>query len=151
EQLLRQLALEQHLAYAELLAQLRQALAASSRRQPNSGTLLSPLVELLSQELDAAGSLATALAAALALARGAGAPAPSEAPSRSPGETSDADLRLLLALLHQHPDQEALQRALAPELDGPLFARLVRAIAPQQAPLVLAYVDDVVAVHRQQP
>ena len=143
EQLLRQLALEQHLAYAELLAQLRQALAASSRRQPNSGTLLSPLVELLSQELDAAASLATALAAALALARGAGAP--------SPSETSDADLRLLLALLHQHPDQEALQRALAPELDGPLFARLVRAIAPQQAPLVLAYVDDVVAVHRQQP
>ncbi|MFN7900018.1 MAG: contractile injection system tape measure protein, partial [Synechococcaceae cyanobacterium] len=123
DQLLRGLAAEHRLPYGLLLRQLEQALRAYSRVQPLGGSLPALLAELI--------GLRRSLAPALARA--------------------NRDPEPLLALLRADPDNPALHRALEPRLSEPLFAALVQALEPEQAPLVLATVADVALVHRQQP
>jgi hypothetical protein len=123
DQLLRGLAAERRVAYSRLLRQLEDALRLFARSQPPSGSLPALLAELL--------GLRRSLAPALAIA--------------------PRDPEPLLALLRADPTNPELHRALEPRLSAPLFASLVRAIEPEQAPLVLATVDDVALVHRQAP
>lgn len=123
DQLLRGLAAEHRLPYSLLLRQLEEALRAYSRLQPLGGSLPALLAELI--------GLRRSLAPALARA--------------------NRDPEPLLALLRADPGNPELHRALEPRLSAPLFAALVRALEPGQAPLVLAAVADVALVHRQQP
>jgi hypothetical protein len=123
DQLLRSLAAEHRLPYSRLLRQLEVALRTYSRLQPLGGSLPALLAELI--------GLRRSLAPALARA--------------------NRDPEPLLALLRADPGNAELHRALEPRLSAPLFAVLVRALEPGQAPLVLATVADVALVHRQQP
>ncbi|MEB3167159.1 MAG: contractile injection system tape measure protein, partial [Synechococcaceae cyanobacterium] len=123
DRLLRGVAAEHRLSYSRLLRQLEEALRMHNRSQPLGGSLPALVGEIL--------GLRRALAPALAVAQ--------------------RDPEALLALLRADPSNSDLHSALEPRLSAPLFASLIQAIAPEEAPLVLATVDDVALVHRQAP
>ncbi|MDW5531904.1 MULTISPECIES: contractile injection system tape measure protein [Azospirillum] len=118
------------IAYAALLLALRAA-AARTRRQRPLGDSLPGLLDALAAEL----------------------PADADAPAADGGEddafllAEAGDVMPLLALLRRRADDDAIL-SLTARLSGAVFARLVRALEPQHAALILVYVAELSRTHR---
>lgn len=118
------------IAYATLLLALRAAATQTRQRRPLGDSL---------------PALLDALAAELA--------AETDAPAADGGEddafllAEAGDVMPLLALLRRRADDDAILSLVA-RLSGVVFARLVRALEPQHAALILVYVAELSRAHR---
>lgn len=116
-------------AYGALLFALRAAAIRTRRRQP-LGDSLPALLDELAGELPAGPVVADA------------------SPDDAFALAEAGDIAPMLALLRRDAANPAALAAMVARLDTAVFARLVRALEPRHAALVLAYVGELTTAHR---
>ncbi|NVM78413.1 hypothetical protein FHW83_004241 [Duganella sp. SG902] len=121
------------LGYAALLAQMHAAALKTRASQPLAGTLLSVLDELV-----AAVPAATA-------------PAATAAGDDPVARAEAGDVESLLRLLRRGASQPVALDALLRVIPEPVFTRVIERLQPVHATLIVSYIRDLGALHRQRP